>query len=327
MNQTVLVTGGAGYIGSHTCKMLASNGWLPLTYDNLETGHAQAVKWGPLEYGDINDAARLDAVLAMHKPQAIIHFAASAYVGESYVNPAKYYQNNVAGSLSLLNAARRAGIDQIVFSSSCATYGVCQRPILDETHPQAPINPYGFTKLVIERMLEDFHTAYRMQSIALRYFNAAGADAGGELGENHDPETHLIPLMIAAGLGRTPPIMVFGRDYDTPDGTCIRDYVHVTDLAAAHVMALKRFETRVGCAAYNVGTGQGYSVQDILDRTSVLLGRAVPYLDAPRRPGDPAMLVAAAQRARAELGWEPRHSDIDNILKTAVAWFRSKVLV
>ena len=322
MNRTVLVTGGAGYIGSHTCKMLAANGWLPVTYDNLQTGHAEAVKWGPLEHGDIRDTPRLDAVLETHRPQAIIHFAASTYVGESHANPGKYYQNNVTGSLSLLDAARRAGIGRIVFSSSCATYGVCQDATLDEQHPQAPINPYGFTKLVVERLLRDFHAAHGLQSIALRYFNAAGADADGELGETHDPETHLIPLVIAAGLGRTPPIQVFGRDYDTPDGTCIRDYVHVTDLAAAHVLALARFDMEIGSAAYNVGTGRGYSVQDILDRASTILGRPVPFRDAGRRPGDPAILVSKAQLIRTELGWQPCHSDIDNILRTALRWFQ-----
>ncbi len=324
MNRTVLVTGGAGFIGSHTCKLLARRGWHPVAYDDLQTGHAASVKWGALEVGSIADAARLDAVFATHRPAALIHFAASAYVGESNVNPEKYYENNVAGSLSLFKAARRHGVDKIIFSSSCAVYGERQDTEFHEAHPQAPINPYGFTKHAVERMLRDFHSAYGTRSIALRYFNAAGADPDGELGEDHDPETHLIPLVIKAGLGTAAPVTVFGRDYATPDGTCVRDFIHVTDLAAAHVLALDRFDGEVGASAYNLGTGHGYSVQEIIGQVSAVIGRPVPYRNAPRRPGDPAVLVASAKLALAGLGWRPVHSDIGTILTTAHAWFAKK---
>jgi UDP-arabinose 4-epimerase len=320
MKGTVLVTGGAGYIGSHACKALAAAGWRPVVYDNLVYGHDWAVKWGPLERGDINDPARLDAVFAAHRPAAVMHFAAFAYVGESVTDPAKYYANNVTGTQTLLDAARRAGIDRVIFSSTCATYGMPVREMLDESHPQAPINPYGFTKLVIERMLADYRVAYGTKSISLRYFNAAGADPDGEIGEMHDPETHLIPLVLGAALGRRPALTVFGRDYGTPDGTCIRDYVHVTDLAAAHVAALERLDGEPPRAAYNLGTGQGHSVQAVIDRARLAANRPVPFKDGPRRPGDPGRLVAAASLARSELGWQPRYSDLDTILRTALAW-------
>lgn len=320
MKGKVLVTGGAGYIGSHTCKALKAAGWIPVTFDNLVYGHEAAVKWGPLERGDITDAARLNAVMTAHQPVAIVHFAAYAYVGESVTNPSKYYANNIAGTQSLLDAARQAGIGRVVFSSTCATYGMPLTPVIDESHPQAPINPYGFTKLVVERMLADYRTAYGMTSICLRYFNAAGADPDEEIGEAHDPETHLIPLVLRAGLGRLPPVTVFGRDYDTPDGTCIRDYVHVSDLATAHVAALEQTGGTPTRAAYNLGTGIGHSVQQIIDRAGAVIGRAVPHTDGPRRAGDPDRLVAAAARSQQELGWQPRHSDLDTILKTALAW-------
>jgi UDP-glucose-4-epimerase GalE len=319
-NRTVLVTGGAGFIGSHTCKRLAQRGWLPVSYDNLQTGHAASVLWGPLERGDILDRARLAAVLATHRPAALVHCAGAAYVGDSSVDPATYYETNVVGSLVLLNAARQAGVDRVIFSSSCAVYGESDGRTLDETHPQAPISPYGFTKLAVERMLRDFHAAYGLRSIALRYFNAAGADPQGELGEDHDPETHLIPLVIKAGLGMAPPITVFGRDYATPDGTCVRDFIHVTDIASGHVLALERFAGDVGSAAFNLGTGQGFSVQTVIDRVSDLLGRRVPTRDSVRRPGDPAVLLATPARARAELGRAPEHSRLDTILQTALAW-------
>lgn len=322
MNRTILVTGGAGFIGSHTCKLLAARGWSPVVYDNLSTGNASAVRWGPLEQGDIADAARLAEVFARHQPHALIHFAASAYVGESTVNPVKYYRNNVAGSLSLFEAAHRAGVNRVIFSSSCAVYGHQMDRELDETHPQAPINPYGYTKHVVERMLRDFRPALGMESICLRYFNAAGSDPDGEIGEIHDPETHLIPLVLRAGLGQGPAITVFGQDYATPDGTAVRDYIHVCDLALAHVLALDRFDGPVGAQAYNLGTGRGFSVQQIVDRVAAMLGHDVPVIYGPRREGDPAVLVAAAHRARAELGWVPAQSDIDTILGTALGWFR-----
>jgi UDP-arabinose 4-epimerase len=317
---TVLVTGGAGYIGSHACKALAAAGWRPVVYDNLAYGHEWAVKWGPLERGDIADPGRLDAVFAATQPVAVMHFAAFAYVGESVADPSKYYANNVAGTLTLLDAARRAGVARVVFSSTCATYGMPQRATLEEAHPQAPINPYGFTKLVIERMLSDYRAAYGLRSIALRYFNAAGADPDGEIGEAHAPETHLVPLALGAALGTRPPITVFGTDYATPDGTCIRDYIHVTDLAAGHVAALERLAGEPPRPAYNLGTGAGYSVRQVLERIGAISGRAVPHRLGPRRAGDPDRLVAAVELARAELGWRPRHSDLDTILRTALAW-------
>jgi len=320
MKGTVLVTGGAGYIGSHACKALAAAGWHPVTYDSLVYGHDWAVKWGPLERGDIADASRLDAVFAAHKPDAVMHFAAFAYVGESVTDPAKYYNNNVTGTQSLLDAARRAKVDRVVFSSTCATYGMPVRDRIDEDHPQVPINPYGFTKLVVERMLADYRVAYGLKSIALRYFNAAGADPDGEIGEMHDPETHLIPLILGAGLGRRPAITVFGRDYGTPDGTCIRDYIHVSDLASAHVAALERLAGDPPRPAYNLGTGAGQSVQQVIDRAGAVIGQPVPSKDGARRAGDPDRLVAAAALARQELGWVPRHSDLDTILRTALAW-------
>ena len=320
MKGTVLVTGGAGYIGSHACKALTESGWQPVVYDNLVYGHDWAVKWGPLERGDITDAARLDAVLATHQPVAVMHFAAFAYVGESVADPEKYYGNNVGGTKILLDATRRAGISHFVFSSSCATYGmpVCRE--MDETHPQVPINPYGFTKLVVERMLADYGSAYGLRSVSLRYFNAAGADPAGEIGEVHEPETHLIPLALGAALGTRPPITVFGHDYSTPDGTCIRDYVHVTDLAAAHVAALERLDGDLPRHAYNLGTGDGYSVREVIDHVGELVGHPVPSKDGVRRPGDPDRLVAAVSRAREDLGWKPENSDLGTILRTALAW-------
>jgi UDP-arabinose 4-epimerase len=317
---TVFVTGGAGYIGSHACKALARAGWQPVVYDNLSYGHDWAVRWGPLERGDITDSARLDAVIAAVRPVAVMHFAAYTYVGESVQNPAKYYANNVVGTLTLLDAARRAGIERVVFSSTCATYGMPQRAAMDEAHPQAPINPYGFTKLAVERILADYRAAYGIRSIALRYFNAAGADADGEIGESHDPETHLIPLALGAALGKRPPITVFGNDYGTPDGTCIRDYVHVSDLASGHVAALERLAGEPPRAAYNLGTGMGHSVRQVIDRIGALAGRPVPCADGPRRAGDPDRLVAAVSHALGELGWHPAHSDLDTILRTALQW-------
>jgi UDP-arabinose 4-epimerase len=324
MKGTVLVTGGAGYIGSHTCKALARSGWQPVVYDNLSYGHEWAVKWGPLERGDIADAARLDAVIAATRPVAVMHFAAFTYVGESVTDPAKYYANNVGGTLTLLDAARRGGIERIVFSSTCATYGMPQGATMDEAHPQAPINPYGFTKLVIERMLADYRAAYGIRSIALRYFNAAGADPDGQIGEAHEPETHLIPLALGAALGTRPPITVFGCDYATADGTCIRDYVHVSDLASGHVAALERLAAEAPSPAYNLGTGSGYSVRQVVERIGALVGREVPCKIGPRRAGDPAQLVAAAARARHELGWRPSVSDLDTILRTALTWEANK---
>ena len=316
----ILVTGGAGYIGSHSCKALAQAGYTPISYDNLVYGHHWAVRWGPLEVGDINDRARLDAVMNHYQPAAVMHFAAFAYVGESVQDPGKYYRNNVAGTLTLLEAMRDYGLDKMIFSSTCATYGVPQSIPIPEDHPQQPINPYGASKLMIERMLADFDMAHGLRVIALRYFNAAGADPEGEIGEAHDPETHLIPLVLDAAAGRRPALTVFGDDYATPDGTCIRDYIHVTDLADAHVWALKVLEQGSNSRAYNLGNGAGFSVREVISAAEAITGRPVPVNIGPRRPGDPPRLVGDAARARNELGWSPRYAGLDDILQTAWAW-------
>lgn len=319
-NPSILVTGGAGYIGSHACKALFQAGYRPVAYDNLVYGHREAVRWGPLEIGDIRDRARLEVVLARHRPSAVMHFAAYAYVGESVQDPGKYYRNNVAGTLTLLEALRDRGIDRFIFSSTCATYGVPEQIPIDETHPQQPINPYGASKLMIERMLRDFEQAHGLRAMALRYFNAAGADPEGETGEAHDPETHLIPLVLEAAAGRRPAIQVFGDDYDTPDGTCLRDYIHVTDLAWAHVLALRALEDGAAGTAYNLGNAQGHSVREIIDQARRITGARIPIEIGPRRAGDPPRLVGDATRIRQDLGWQPRYAAIDTILATAWRW-------
>ncbi len=319
-SKPVLVTGGAGYIGSHACKALASAGYTPIAYDNLVYGHRSAVRWGPLEEGDILDRARLDRVLSQYRPEAVMHFAAFCYVGESVENPAKYYRNNVVGTLTLLEAMRDQGVGKLVFSSTCSTYGVPERNPIPETHPQHPINPYGWSKLMVERMLRDFATAHGLAAIALRYFNAAGADPQAETGESHDPETHLIPLILAAAAGELPHIRVNGDDYDTEDGTCVRDYIHVTDLADAHVRALAKLQEGSGFSAYNLGNGQGFSVKQVIDTARAVTGRPIPILIGPRRAGDPDRLVGDATRIRAELGWSPGYADLREIIATAWRW-------
>lgn len=318
--QTVLVTGGAGYIGSHACKALAHAGYLPVSYDSLEHGHAEAVRWGPLEQGNIADRARLDEVITRHRPLAVMHFAAYAYVGESVSDPGKYYRNNVAGSLTLLEALRDHGIAACIFSSTCATYGVPQRLPLTEDHPQQPINPYGASKLMVERMLGDFDAAHGLRSISLRYFNAAGADPEGETGESHDPETHLIPLVLDAAAGTRPSVTVYGSDYDTADGTCIRDYIHVSDLADAHVLAMRALLDGAKTTAYNLGNGAGFSVHEVIDCARRVTGRDIAVAEGARRPGDPAVLVGDAHRIRTELGWSPRLADLEAIIATAWRW-------
>lgn len=315
----VLVAGGAGYIGSHTCKALARAGHLPIVYDNLHTGHPWAVKWGPLVRGDINDSVALGAAIREHRPEAIINFAALAYVGESMTEPTRYYRTNVAGMITLVEMMQSHGIGSIVFSSSCATYGVPDRLPIVEGMWQRPINPYGRTKLMGEEILRDACAAHGLGAISLRYFNAGGADPEGELGEEHDPETHLIPLVLQAACGMRPSISVFGADYDTPDGTCVRDYVHVTDLAAAHVSALSRCKAGT-YEAYNLGAGQGASIGEIIARTRMLTGREVRSVEAPRRAGDPPVLVADVSRARQALDWSPAHSAIDDIIRSAWTW-------
>ena len=320
MTEAVLVTGGAGYIGSHACKALAAAGYTPVTYDNLSRGHRHAVRWGPLVEGNIADRAAVAAALKAHRITSVMHFAAFAYVGESGTDPALYYRNNVCGTLSLLDAMRDVGINRIVFSSSCATYGLPNSVPIRETMTQLPVNPYGETKLAIERVLRWYGPAYGLRSVALRYFNAAGCDRGGEVGEEHDPETHLIPLVLRAALGTAPPVQIFGTDYQTQDGTAIRDYIHVDDLAAAHVRALQYLAAGGDSTAVNLATGNGYSVRQIIAAVAKAVGHAVPHREAPRRPGDPPALVADPGLATEVLGWRAKCSDLDTIIQTALAW-------
>lgn len=322
MARPVLVTGGAGYIGSHAAKALARAGYLPVTYDNLRHGHRAAVRWGPLEEGDLLDTPRLDTVLRKWRPEAVLHFAGLISVGESVENPSLYYQHNLVGSLNLLQAMRAHDIGRIVFSSTAAVYGAPDIVPIPETAPFRPLNPYGSSKAMVEAMLADFGRAHGLRSVALRYFNAAGADADGETGETHEPETHLIPLALDAVLGRRGPLTIYGEDYATADGTCLRDYVHVSDLATAHVLAL---ESTGSCppgtnTAFNLGSGAGFTVRQVLDSIARVSGRSVPIRVGARRPGDSAALVADPARAREILGWSPQLSDIDTIVRTALAW-------
>ena len=325
MAVNVLVTGGAGYIGSHACKALAAAGYRPVAFDNLVYGHRWAVRWGPLVEGDLADPALLRRVMKEHAIDAVMHFAAYAYVGESMDDPGKYFRNNVANTVNLLDAMVASGVDSLVFSSTCATYGVPEQVPIGEDHPQRPINPYGESKLFIERALHWYREAHGIRAFALRYFNAAGADPDGEIGEDHDPETHLIPLVIQAALGQRPGVKVFGTDYDTPDGSAVRDYIHVTDLAEAHVQALARLRDGDGGGFLNLGTGTGQSVKEVLAAVSRVSGLPVPAEEAPRRPGDPPMLVAAPGAAAQRLGWQPRHSDLDTIVETALRWHRKQL--
>jgi len=317
---TVLVVGGAGYIGSHACKALAEAGYDVVVFDNLAYGHEWAVQWGPLEKGDILDRERLDDAMRRHRPQAVMHFAAFCYVGESVTDPAKYYRNNVIGTLNLLDAMRARGVERLVFSSTCATYGDPVQIPMREDHPQRPVNPYGWSKLMIERVMRDYGVAYGLRSVALRYFNAAGADSTAQIGEDHDPETHLIPLALLAAVGVRPSLTIYGDDYDTPDGTCIRDYIHVSDLAQAHVLALSRLERISGFDAYNLGNGAGFSVKQVIDTAAEVTGRSIPAEIGLRRAGDPPRLIGDATRARHELGWAPRFAELSSIVESAWRW-------
>lgn len=323
----VLVTGGAGYIGSHACKALAAAGHTPIALDSLRTGHRWAVKWGPLEVGDISDTAALLRIFREHKPDAVMHFAALAYVGESVAKPDLYYATNVAGTLNLIDVARTFGVERFVFSSTCATYGEPETVPIAETTPQSPVNPYGRSKLMVEHILKDAAPALGLGSIALRYFNAAGGDPEGETGEEHDPETHLIPLALQAAAGLRDSLTIFGDDYPTPDGTCVRDYIHVADLAKAHVMALDKIVPGT-FEAYNLGTGSGYSVREVIDTVKDVTGRDFPVKMGERRPGDPPELVADAAKVREAFGWTPTHSDLKSMIGTAWDWMaehRTKV--
>ena len=318
---SVLVTGGAGFIGSHACKALKAAGYVPVTLDNLSTGHAEAVRFGPLVRGDVRDAAAVARAVHDHACAAVVHFAASAYVGESMANPGLYYDNNLGGMIGLLKGCATAGVDRIVFSSSCATYGVPDCLPIHEDTPQRPINPYGRTKLICEGMLADHAAAHGLRYAALRYFNAAGADPEGELAERHTPETHLLPLALLAASGRKGPLQVFGTDYPTADGTCVRDYIHVTDLARAHVLAVGYLLAGGDSLAVNLGTGRGLSIREILQGITTLTGAPVPVIWRPRRAGDPPALVADPTAARHKLGFIPRLSDLPTLLAHAAPCF------
>jgi len=317
---TILVTGGAGYVGSHACKALAQAGYTPVIYDNLVYGHAWAVKWGPFEKGDILDRPRLDEVIGQYNPEAVMHFAALTYVGESVENPGKYYRNNVAGSLVLLEAMRNHGIRDIVFSSTCAVYGNPEKIPISEDHSIKPMNPYGFSKFAVERMLKDFSAVHDMRYVSLRYFNAAGADPHAEIGEDHDPETHLIPLVLDTAAGRREHVKIFGTDYDTPDGTCMRDYIHVSDLASAHILALKFLRDTGKSDIFNLGNGEGFSVREVITSGRKVTQRRIDTLDANRRPGDPAVLIGSAEKIKKVLGWQPKYMGIDDLILTAWTW-------
>ncbi len=327
MSMRVLVTGGAGYIGSHTAKALARSGYEPLVLDNFSAGHRWAVKWGPLVDGDLADTALLRELLATYKVEAAIHFAAHAYVGESVASPRKYFRNNVANTLNLLEALQDGGVRHIVFSSTCATYGVPETLPIREGQPQDPINPYGESKRLVERVLDWFGRAYGLGWMALRYFNAAGADPDGEIGEAHYPETHLIPIAIQCAIGQQPSMQIYGTDHPTPDGTAIRDYVHVSDLAEAHVLALRHLLDGGTSMALNLGTGKGHSVREVITAVESVSGRHVPFQEAAKRPGDPPILIADAKAAQQILGWQPKLSTLDTIVETSWRWHGARVPV
>lgn len=319
-NKVVLVTGGAGYIGSHACKALHRAGFTPVALDNLVNGHRWAVRWGPLEVADVRDRPQVEAVLRRYRPAAVIHFAGFAYVGESMSEPGKYYDNNITGALTLLAAMHACEVNKLVFSSTCATYGIPdQLPIREET-PQRPINPYGHTKLMIEQAIRDYSAAYGLRGVSLRYFNAAGADEEGEIGELHEPETHLIPRALMAVTGSLPALEVFGTDLDTHDGTCVRDFIHVADLAAGHVDAVRYLLAGGESACVNLGTGRGISVREIIASVERITGRRVPVKFSPPRAGDPPILVADPTRAGALIGFKPRYTQIDAVVESAWRW-------
>ena len=324
-DRTVLVIGGAGFVGSHTCKALAHSGYNPVTFDNLERGHRWAVKWGPFEEGDIRSESDLRRVFRTWRPQMVIHFAAYAYVGESIQQPAKYYENNVGGTAKLLAACAAHECKNFVFSSTCATYGLPSRLPVRESDEQRPINPYGYSKLIVERMLKEVETANAIKHVVLRYFNASGADPKGELGELHFPETHLIPLVLFTAMGRRSSVEIFGNDYSTPDGTCIRDYIHVSDLAEAHLAAIKWLAAGRESDAFNLGNGQGASVYDVIKTTERVTGMAVKSHLRERRPGDPPILISDSMKAKAKLNWSPKFPNLDQQITHAWNWFREKM--
>lgn len=320
----ILVCGGAGYIGSHINKQLNMEGYETVVFDSLIYGHEEAVKWGTFVRGDLVDIDALEAVFSKYRIDAVFHFAAFAYVGESVKEPEKYYYNNVANTLNLLKVMRNHGCDKIIFSSTCATYGEPERVPITEDMPQRPINPYGATKLMVERIFKDYHEAYGLEYVVLRYFNAAGADPDAEIGESHDPETHIIPLVLDAAGGQRPDIKVFGTDYDTPDGSCVRDYIHVTDLASAHLLALHHLEAGKGSDFFNLGNARGTSVLEVIDSVKRVTGRDFKVTLSERRAGDPAKLVGSPDKAIKVLGWKPQYADIDTIVSHAWKWHEKK---
>jgi UDP-glucose-4-epimerase GalE len=322
----ILVTGGAGYIGSHTCKALAHQGHTVIVYDNLSTGHRELVRWGDFVYGDILDTQRLRACIRQHRIEGIIHFAASAYVGESVIDPGKYFRNNVCGTLSIFDAMRDEGVPHIVVSGTCAVYGSPEKMPITEDTPTNPINPYGASKLFMERMLADYEKAHGIKWMSLRYFNAAGCDPDGETGEWHDPETHLIPRALMAAMGKIPALEIFGDDYPTADGTCVRDYVHVMDLADAHVRGITFLSGDGQSQAINLGTGQGISIRQVLAAVEEVTGRPAPHIISGRRAGDPPVLVADASKAKERLAWKSERSSLTDILDTAWSWQKYKFL-
>lgn len=319
-NKNILVTGGAGYIGSHVCKALSEKGYTPITYDNLCSGNQNAVNWGPFEEGDIRDVQRLRSVIQTYKPCAVMHFAALIQVGQSVVDPALYYHNNVYGSICLLEEMREAGIKNIVCSSTAAVYGTPKSVPIAEDAPKAPINPYGQSKLMMEHIIEDYSKAYGTQFAVLRYFNAAGADPQAQAGTAYKVDTHIIPLLMRVASGLMPEIKLFGEDYDTEDGTAVRDYVHITDLAQAHILALEHIMSGQGNIAVNIGNSTGYSVAQVIEAAKRITKKTIPVLKSPRREGDPAVLIADSARAKSILNWKPTHSDLDTIVETAWKW-------
>ena len=319
----ILVVGGAGYIGSYMCKYLSKNGYHPVILDNLIYGHREAVKWGSFFKGSMDDSALLDQIFSEHQIAAVMHFAAFCYVGESVLQPARYYRNNVANTLNLLEFMNKRGVRSFIFSSSCATYGEPVEIPITENHTQNPINPYGRSKLMVEQIMEDFSHAYKSECVSLRYFNAAGADPDGELGEDHNPETHLIPLVLKTAIGKREMINIFGDDYPTKDGTCIRDYIHIDDLAQAHLLALERLLSGLSGGCFNLGNGSGHSVMQLIETARKVTGKTIPSKVVDRRPGDPAVLIGSSEKAIKTLGWHPRFPELETIIETAWKWHKN----
>ena len=320
----ILVVGGAGYIGSYMCKYLSKNGYNPVVLDNLIYGHRQAVKYGPFFKGSMDDSALLDQIFSEYQIAAVMHFAAFCYVGESVLQPARYYRNNVANTLNLLEVMLKKRVSRFIFSSSCATYGEPVEIPITENHIQNPINPYGRSKLMVEEILEDFSNAYELKYVSLRYFNAAGADPDGELGEDHTPETHLIPLVLETALGKRETINIFGDDYPTEDGTCIRDYIHIDDLAQAHLLAMERLLNGLPGGCFNLGNGSGHSVMQLIETARKVTGKTIPSKVVDRRPGDPAVLIGSSEKAIKALGWRPRFPELETIIETAWKWHKNR---